>query len=632
MAKDIDSELATNVKAAKTKRMYFAFVAKGSSDGALVISKTKVPPVLITDAKKRSGGTQVFKGACFGEDGKLVFEMAKEPPATMEAALKKVVQRDAALTQVYVCRVGTNPELADDGPATDATSAVPPARAETAKASDPPAASLYSKYSAYQASLQPLLIQALKDKTPDTEKLKSVFGYARDQAANKDYAKAIQGLGALDALLKTHYTAYAASLETPTPAGGNSGAARPGAPVAAPSAATASAEALAQANLKPERIDSAWGRSIDLDKCKVKFNDNAPHGEFGKLGFIESSDPAAPPLVIKVPLKEQGAADLQKEVDFYKQVGEHPNFPKCLGIADVGGQRGMVMEAVNGKDMGKTMDKLKEQYAAGKISHEEYWGAVQHTVRQTLEAIVHLESVGVVHNDIRMDNIMCDEATGQMKVLDFGISVQAGQATATVPVGYGTVSPDVIARDERGVARSSQGAVTSKHDVFSVGAAGFAAGEKQMFDYGTYSGMGTFPALAKFGELDAAGNAQQAIKPADERNPAFVKDAQGNARHVAGRSGANTAYTDFINRLMDPDPRKRLSPADALKEPFLADSLMDEEAARGVFKKLLAPEAPGAKTTSGLAVTAATGSGPVPITPGTAASTSAYDGQYHAMS
>ena len=34
MAKDIDSELATNVKAAKTKRTYFAFVAKGSSDGA----------------------------------------------------------------------------------------------------------------------------------------------------------------------------------------------------------------------------------------------------------------------------------------------------------------------------------------------------------------------------------------------------------------------------------------------------------------------------------------------------------------------------------------------------------------------------------------------------------------------
>ena len=35
MAKDFDSELATNIKAANTKRMHFAFVAKGASDGAL---------------------------------------------------------------------------------------------------------------------------------------------------------------------------------------------------------------------------------------------------------------------------------------------------------------------------------------------------------------------------------------------------------------------------------------------------------------------------------------------------------------------------------------------------------------------------------------------------------------------
>ena len=590
MAKDIDSELATNIKAAKNKRMYFAFVAKGSSDGALVLSKTKVPPALITDAKKKSGGTQVFKGACFGEDGKLVFELAKEPPATMDAALKKVVQRDAGLTQACVCRVGTNPDLADDGGTADAPVGAATPTAGVAEPSAAPAAaqpaSLYSKYSTYESTLQPLLVKALKEKTGDTEKLKSVFGYARDQAAKKDYAKAIQGLGALDTLLKSYYSAYGANAVT-TPAGG-----------VAPAPAV-SPEVLAQAKLKPERIDTEWARGIDLDKCKVKFAADAPQGAFGRLGFVESSDPGAPPLVIKVPLAESAAAELQKEVEFYTQVGEHPNFPKCLGIADIDGQRGLVMEAIKGRDMGKTMNKLKDQYSSGKLSHEQYWGAVQHTVRQTLEAITHLESVGVVHNDIRMDNIMCDEATGQMKVLDFGISVQAGQATSKSPIGYGTVSPDIAARDERGTRTGKAGAVTAKHDVFSVGAAAFAAGEKQVFDYG----LGTFDALKKFGDVDAAGKSQQAINPADEQNPAFKKDPEGNARHVAGRAGASTAYTTFINRLMDPDPKKRLSPADALKDPFLADSLMDEEQARGVFKKLLAPEpAPTAGVASGPAV------------------------------
>ena len=109
---EIDSELAANVKVAKTKRMRFAFIAKGASDGRYVLAKTKVPPVLITAAKKKSGGTQVIQGACFGEDGKLVFEMAKEP-ATLEAALKKVIQRDAGISQHCICRQGTDPDLAE---------------------------------------------------------------------------------------------------------------------------------------------------------------------------------------------------------------------------------------------------------------------------------------------------------------------------------------------------------------------------------------------------------------------------------------------------------------------------------------------------------------------------------------
>jgi hypothetical protein len=125
MPTDIDSELAANVKVAKTKRMHFAFVAKGSSDGALVLAKSKVPPALITDAKKKSGGTQVFKGACFGEEGKLVFELAKDPPATLAAALKKVIQRDAAITMPCICRVGADPDLADDGAASESAATTP---------------------------------------------------------------------------------------------------------------------------------------------------------------------------------------------------------------------------------------------------------------------------------------------------------------------------------------------------------------------------------------------------------------------------------------------------------------------------------------------------------------------------
>jgi hypothetical protein len=128
-----DSELVAGLKAAKSKRMYFALVMKGGADGALVLSKQKVPPVLITAAKKKSGGSAVIKGFCSYEDGKYVFETAKIVAATAVQAVKTIVKRDAEQTIHPVFRVSTDPELAadeaaeDGAPATTATATTAPA-------------------------------------------------------------------------------------------------------------------------------------------------------------------------------------------------------------------------------------------------------------------------------------------------------------------------------------------------------------------------------------------------------------------------------------------------------------------------------------------------------------------------
>ena len=358
----------------------------------------------------------------------------------------------------------------------------------------------------------------------------------------------------------------------------------------------------AQAKLKPESIDSPFSTGLKLGTYKT--GKKLGEGAFGETALLESSESGQPPLVIKTPLAESGADDLQKEVEFYKKVGDHPNFAKCVGVMDVDGQRGLVLEAVKGKDMGKTMKMLKDQYASGKISHQQYWGAVQHTMRQTLEAIAHLEECGIVHNDIRMDNIMCDQETGQMKVLDFGISVQSGEKVGKLPIGFGTVSPDAYA-DRTVEGKPQKSGVTSKHDIFSVGAATYEAGEKEQFDYHTGTGEGSWTGMFKFAELDEEGSTKQAIRPGDEDNPAFKmkrkvvgRDNEGDdivektPQKVTGRSAANTAYTDFVNALMNPDPSKRLSVAEALKLPFLSDSIMDEEQAGKFLSKLLTPPKP----------------------------------------
>ena len=59
-----DPELALALKAAKGKKMYFAFIPKGAGDGKLIVSKKKIPPKLIAEARKEIGGGTPVTGRC----------------------------------------------------------------------------------------------------------------------------------------------------------------------------------------------------------------------------------------------------------------------------------------------------------------------------------------------------------------------------------------------------------------------------------------------------------------------------------------------------------------------------------------------------------------------------------------
>jgi hypothetical protein len=111
MSNETDDELEANLKAAKTKRMYFALVMKGGADGALVIEKTKVPATAIAAAKKKSGGSAVLTGFVFYENGQYVFEVGRVPPATAANVIKTIAKRDGNQSIHPLVRLGTDPEL-----------------------------------------------------------------------------------------------------------------------------------------------------------------------------------------------------------------------------------------------------------------------------------------------------------------------------------------------------------------------------------------------------------------------------------------------------------------------------------------------------------------------------------------
>ena len=110
-AATVDEELLEGLKTAKTKPCRFALIEKGTTDGALIIAKHEVPPVLISVAKKKCGGTTVIKGIVSFDDGHYVFETGKPPAPTLPQLIKLLVKRDTGLVIQLECRLSTDPAL-----------------------------------------------------------------------------------------------------------------------------------------------------------------------------------------------------------------------------------------------------------------------------------------------------------------------------------------------------------------------------------------------------------------------------------------------------------------------------------------------------------------------------------------
>jgi hypothetical protein len=204
----LDKDLVEGLKAAKSKRAYFVLVLKGSNDGALILSKTKVPPADIAAAKKQSGGSAVLKGFCQYEDGKYIFETAKEAPATAAQAVKVIMKRDAGMAVHAEFRVNADPELlADEG---ESTAATPP----QAPPAPPDGALVAQRLHAMTADIKAALTG------PNKARVKSLFVAVEGHIGNKDFVEAGKGLDELESLVKQGM--HAGSPPQPAPPDGAS--------------------------------------------------------------------------------------------------------------------------------------------------------------------------------------------------------------------------------------------------------------------------------------------------------------------------------------------------------------------------------------------------------------------------
>ena len=163
---------------------------------------------------------------------------------------------------------------------------------------------------------------------------------------------------------------------------------------------------------------------------------------------------------------------MEHEAKIYARVGDHPNIVRCFGIHDIADapvpvasasaayessseyssseddrtQQMLVMEQVKGQNVDKTFSDLGERYKKNQISRKEYLGSIQHLMRGALQGLAHFEALGVVHRDVKGDNIKFNEETGEAVLIDMGLALEEGPLPQGSKVFDPTSPPEYQAR------------------------------------------------------------------------------------------------------------------------------------------------------------------------------------------
>lgn len=309
-----------------------------------------------------------------------------------------------------------------------------------------------------------------------------------------------------------------------------------------------------------------WAKKADealaADRYHLDQKKKLATGGFGAVYALAQDKKTDPKLVAKL---FKDPEELMREVAMYEAIGAHPNIARCLGNKKVqaGGKKRdfLVMEQVEGPTVGDALKSGRAAVKDGAMSHEMYWGAVQHIMRGTLRGLVHMQRQGLGHNDIKPPNIMLDPSTGEPLLLDMGGVREVGAFGSAYTPGY--------ARDKKaaGVGRKLQPeekATGERRDVHAVGAsARHAVGD----DYKDFQWSYVLDTPAK---------------------GLFEGKAEPEAPAAKGASPyrAHTAYVDFIKATTKKRREDRPSLEEALALPFLADPILSEADAKKAVKAL----------------------------------------------
>ncbi|KAF7251020.1 Hormonally up-regulated neu tumor-associated kinase [Varanus komodoensis] len=256
------------------------------------------------------------------------------------------------------------------------------------------------------------------------------------------------------------------------------------------------------------------GQDMDLGKARLRF----PNPPWSRVAVkVIDKKRAKKDTYVTKNLRREGQI---------QQMIRHPNIAQLLDILETENSYYLVMELCPG---GNLMHKIYEKKRLEEHEARKY-------IRQLILAVEHLHRAGVVHRDLKIENLLLDE-DNNIKLIDFGLS------NCTSILGYSDpfstqcgspayAAPELLARKKYG----------PKIDVWSIGV--------NMYAMLT----GTLPFTVEPFSLRAL--YQKMVDK--EMNPFPTQ--------------LSTAAVNFLRSLLEPDPAKRPNIQQALANRWLNEN------------------------------------------------------------